>query len=289
MALPTMARGFSRETFVDWCAGIDEGPYASISAGERITFHNPEMLTTTTAAAALTSRVRVMTNIVVLPLHRPAMLAQQLSTIDVLSEGRLDVGVGVGGRHMDYEAAGARFSGRHGQLDEGVLELQRLWRGGAAYEGGEAVGPLPLQPGGPPIYAGTLGPKGMARAAQWAYGVTGFSIGAEFDEIANVNRLATEAWDRAARSEPPRLVNGTFFLLGGDDAAAELHAFARTYLGWFGEGVATALADLVQVSTPERLAAVLETAEAAGCDEFILVPGTVDPRCLELATRVIAG
>ena len=73
MALPTMARDFSRATFVDWCRGIDEGPYSSISAGERVTFHNPELLVTTAAAAALTERVRVITNLVVLPLHRPAI------------------------------------------------------------------------------------------------------------------------------------------------------------------------------------------------------------------------
>jgi len=56
IALPTMAR-FTRSTFVEWC-GIDEGPYSSVSAGERITFHNPELLVTTTAAAALTERCR---------------------------------------------------------------------------------------------------------------------------------------------------------------------------------------------------------------------------------------
>ena len=86
IALPTMATGFTRNTFIEWCRGIDEGPYSSVSAGERITFHNPELLVTNTAAAALTERVQVITNIVVLPLHRPALLAKQLATLDVLAE-----------------------------------------------------------------------------------------------------------------------------------------------------------------------------------------------------------
>jgi hypothetical protein len=53
LALPTMATGFTRATFMEWCQGIDEGPYSSISAGKRITFHNPELLLAITAAGRL--------------------------------------------------------------------------------------------------------------------------------------------------------------------------------------------------------------------------------------------
>ena len=218
MALPTMAEGFTRSTFVEWCRGVDEGPYSSISAGERITFHNPELLVTNTAAAALTDRVQVIMNLTVLPLHSTAMLAKQLATLDVLAGGRLVVGVGVGGREQDYRAVDASFSGRHARLDEGVSELRRLWRGGPAYEGGSRWARLPVQPGGPPVWAGSLGPKSMARAAGWADGVTGFSIGASRDEMAATNALALQAWERAGRADRPRLVNGSFFLLAGSGA-----------------------------------------------------------------------
>ena len=59
IALPTMATGFTRSTFTEWCRGIDEGPYSSVSAGERMTFHNPELLVTNTAAAAQIGRAHV--------------------------------------------------------------------------------------------------------------------------------------------------------------------------------------------------------------------------------------
>ena len=289
MALPTMAEGFTRATLVEWCRGIDDGPFSSISAGERITFHNPELLVTNSAAAALTERVQVIMNLTVLPLHPTAMLAQQLATLDVLAGGRLVVGVGVGGREQDYRAVGASFAGRHARLDEGVAELRRLWRGEPAYEGGSPVGPAPTRPDGPPVWAGALGPKSMARAARWADGVTGFSIGAAGDEMASTNALALEAWERAGRSERPRLVNGSFFLLGGDGAAEELRRFAHAYLAVFGERAARALADLVEVSSPARLCQAVADAEDAGCDEFILVPGTVDPVCLERAVAALEG
>src|SRR4029450_7377314 len=97
VALPQMAGGLDRARVTAWCRGIDEGPYSSVSAGERITFHNLEGITRCAAAAMLTQRVRVLFNIAVAPWHAPAMLAKQLATIDVLSGGRFDLAVGVGG------------------------------------------------------------------------------------------------------------------------------------------------------------------------------------------------
>jgi alkanesulfonate monooxygenase SsuD/methylene tetrahydromethanopterin reductase-like flavin-dependent oxidoreductase (luciferase family) len=289
IALPTMATGFSRGTFTEWCRGIDEGPYSSVSAGERITFHNPELLVTTTAAAALTERVQVITNIAVLPLHRPALLAKQLATLDVLASGRLQVGVGVGGREQDYRALDVPFDGRHERLDASVAELRRLWAGGPAYAGGQPVGPAPHTPGGPPLLAAAMGPKAMARAARWAAGVTGFSIGADPGEIARGNSMALDAWEAEGRTDRPRLVSGSFYLLGASDADAELKRFARAYLAVFGDRAADALSRIVELSSPARLLDALAAAEAAGCDEFILVPGTVDPSCLERTTEALAG
>src|SRR4029078_3274501 len=94
VALPQMARGLDRDRVMAWCRGIDDGPYASVSAGERITFHNLEGITLCSAAAMLTSRVRVLFNVAVAPWHAPAMLAKQVATIDVLSNGRVDLAVG---------------------------------------------------------------------------------------------------------------------------------------------------------------------------------------------------
>ena len=66
------------------------------------------------------------------PWHAPAMLAQQCASIDVISGGRFELAVGVGGRHDDYDALGSSFAQRHARLDDTVLELQRMWAGGLA-------------------------------------------------------------------------------------------------------------------------------------------------------------
>lgn len=285
VALPQMARGLDHDLFEAWCRGIDDGPFSSISAGERITFHNVEGLTACAAAAALTERVRVFANLLVLPWHSPAMITKELLTIDLLSNGRLEIGVGVGGREQDYAALGASFTHRHQRLDDAVAELRRLWSGGPAADG-SPLGPEPVQ-AAPRVLAGAMGPKALARAAVWADGISGFSVTADAAEVDGSFRSAEATWAAAGRDTAPRLVSGFFFALG-PEADARLRSFTREYLDVFGAEVAQMVADMVSASDGDRIRAALEAYEAAGCDECVLVPATTDLRCLDLVADLVA-
>jgi alkanesulfonate monooxygenase SsuD/methylene tetrahydromethanopterin reductase-like flavin-dependent oxidoreductase (luciferase family) len=285
VALPTMAPGYERATTVEWCRRLDDSPFSSVSAGERLTFPNPEILTTLAAAAVLTERVEVIANVVVLPLHGAGLVAKQLLTIEQLAPGRLVVGVGVGGRQEDYAAAPAAFGGRHRRLDEGVDEVRRLWDG-AVPEGATApLGPRPASP--LRLLSGAMGPKGLARAAAWAEGVTGFSIAGVAEEMAATFSLADEAWAAAGRGAP-RKVTGCFFALG-PDAEARLRDAVAGYLAVFGRRFAEAMAAELTASTPERLVAILDGAAAAGTDELVLVPMSTDLACLTEAADVVSA
>ncbi len=288
MSLPTMAPGYTAATTRAWAPAIDAGPYSSLSTGERITFDNPDWLVTLSAAAVLTERVRLFANLVVLPAHPVALVAKQLATLDQLGAGRLTVGLGVGGRGHDYRAAERPHAGRHATLDTQVAELRRLWAGEPPFPRADPVGPKPVQ--APiPILAGAMGPKAMARAARWADGVSGFSIGGSVDEIASSFRLAEQTWTDAGRTTPPRRVSGCFYVLDEDDdrALATLQAFVRRYLAIFGPEVAREMAARCAVASASRLQGVIDGAAEAGCDELVLVPGTVDLACLELTTSVL--
>jgi alkanesulfonate monooxygenase SsuD/methylene tetrahydromethanopterin reductase-like flavin-dependent oxidoreductase (luciferase family) len=291
IALPTMARGYGPRTTRDWCRGIDAGPFSSVSCGERVTFHNPDMMVTMAAAAALTERVRIFLNLIVLPAHPVALVAKQVATLDQLSAGRVTVGVGVGGREHDFVAAEQPFARRHARLDEQVAELRALWRGDPPFAGADPIGPAPSGAGGPPLLAGAMGPRAVGRAAAWADGITGFSLGGVASEMDAAFRLAEQAWAGAGRAERPRLVSGCFFVLAPDDdeARADLRRFAYDYLRIFGDGLAEAIAGTLDVASPARLRETLDAAEAAGCDEFILVPGTPDPGLLGRVTEVVAA
>src|SRR3954471_2122176 len=114
MTLPVMEPDLWAQdgTLEEWSRAIDEGPFSSLCFGERLAFDNPDALTLLGAVAAWTSRVRLVTTVVVPQLHAPVRLAKALATGDRLSGGRLTVGVGVGGRDEDYRVAGADLTTR---------------------------------------------------------------------------------------------------------------------------------------------------------------------------------
>ena len=288
LALPQMAADYQPTSTLDWARGIDAGPFSSVSAGERVTFTNPEMVTALAACAAVTERVRIFANLWVLPQHAMAMVAQQIGTLDQISGGRLEVAVGVGGREEDYRALGAPFAGRHQTLDDKVHELKALLAGKPAFEGGLPVGPPCLQPDGPRILSGAMGPKAMARAAVWADGVSGFSIAGDAAEIAAANALADRCWEEAGRATPHK-VSGCFVALGVADPATTLSAFTSRYLGFLGPELADAVAATAQTNTRDALLRVLDGAAAAGCDEFILVPASAELGCLDALTEAAAA
>jgi alkanesulfonate monooxygenase SsuD/methylene tetrahydromethanopterin reductase-like flavin-dependent oxidoreductase (luciferase family) len=289
VALPTMAGDYDRSTTLRWAAGVDAGPFSSISCGERFTFRNQEMLVTMAAAAAVTERVGIFCNLAVLPLHPVAVLAKQVATLDVLSGGRVTLGVGVGGRDHDYRAADSTTDRRHQRLDEGVAELRRIWAGEPPFDGADPVGAPGGEPGGPPQRAGAMGPKALARAARWADGGSGFALTADGAELAAAASAARQAWGDAGRDRPPRVVSGCFVVVGVPGAQQVLQRFTYDYLEIFGRGLARSLGDSAPVWNGDRLAQVLDDAEAAGVDEFILVPGTTDPDCLEALAAAVAG
>jgi alkanesulfonate monooxygenase SsuD/methylene tetrahydromethanopterin reductase-like flavin-dependent oxidoreductase (luciferase family) len=233
------------------------------------------------AAAVLTARVRLWTTIVVLPARDAVMTAKELASIDVLCDGRLTVGVGVGGREDDYRAIGAPFGHRWDRLDEQVATMRRIWRGEPPFEGADPVGPPPVQPGGPPIVSGALGPKAVARAARWAAGVDGaWTLDGDEAAVRQAFTMIADAWEAAGRADPPHLSTSIWYGLG-PGAEDRLRGYAYDYLRIFGEEAGRYGASAVACFTPEALRRAVDQIAAAGADELFLVPTTADPAELD--------
>jgi alkanesulfonate monooxygenase SsuD/methylene tetrahydromethanopterin reductase-like flavin-dependent oxidoreductase (luciferase family) len=278
MNLPVMVPGLDRDLILEWSRRVDAGPYSCLAAGERITFPNPEVMVTLAAAAAVTERVRLAFNVLVLPMHSAVLIAKQVATLDVISAGRVTLGVGVGGREEDYRAVGAAWEEKRvGHLERQVGLMRRAWAGEPVVEGAlRPVEPSPVQSGGPEILAGSLFPGSIRRAARWADGLCGFSFGPSADEIERQFEMARAAWKREARGASPRLVTGCWFALGSG-AREQMDQYLHRYLGFLGPGVAEKLAPTVTTTSRQALADVVGMIEDLGADELILAPTTADP------------
>jgi probable F420-dependent oxidoreductase len=130
-----------------------------------------------TFAAAHTSRIRLGTALVNLPFISPAYLAKQAATLDVLSHGRLDLGLGTGWSRTEFAATGADRARRGARAEEYVRVLRTLWTDDPARFDGEfytvppaRMAPRPVQPGGPPILLGGVVRPALERAGRLAAG-----------------------------------------------------------------------------------------------------------------------
>jgi probable F420-dependent oxidoreductase len=128
-------------------------------------------------AAAVTSRIRLGVAVVNHPYLSPAYLAKLAATVDVLSGGRLDLGLGLGWMPEEFAAAGASMARRGARTAEYIEVMRRLWAGGVAEFSGEfyslpagRMAPVPVQRPGPPVLLGGTVPRALERAGRLADG-----------------------------------------------------------------------------------------------------------------------
>ena len=232
------------------------------------------------AAAALTERVRLWTTIVILPAHDAVAVAKQMASIDVLSDGRLTVGVGVGGREHDYRAIGGVV--RRAAGSGWTSRSRRCAASGRASRRSRAPtrsGRRRCSRAGRRSSPGVMGPKAIARAA-----LLGRRRRRRVDDGRRrrrdgdgVRRRSSEAWDDAGRTDAPHLSSSIWYALG-DDAEARLRGVrVRLHEDLRARASASAPPSAVTCFTPDALRAAVDNARDAGADEFFLVPTTSDP------------
>src|SRR3954464_2568286 len=128
IGLPNTVLGVDRRGIVDWAREAEDAGFASLGTIDRIAYDNYESLIALAAAAAVTERIRLTTDILIAPLRQTANLAKQTATIDSLSGGRLVLGLAVGGREDDFELRGGEFHERGAIMDRQLEELTSLWK-----------------------------------------------------------------------------------------------------------------------------------------------------------------
>jgi alkanesulfonate monooxygenase SsuD/methylene tetrahydromethanopterin reductase-like flavin-dependent oxidoreductase (luciferase family) len=274
MTLPVMEPDLDAAVLRAWARVVDDGPFSSLCWGERIAFDNPDSLTLLGALAAWTDRVSLVTTVIVPQLHDPVMLAKALATGDMLSGGRLTVGIGVGGRREDYDAVGADFATQTMRgMAERVAIMKRVWAGEKVTESVLPVGPPSIQRGGPRLLVGTIGPKTVRSAAAWADGLAGTTLDLDVAKQNELFDVARGAWSDAGKPKP-HLATSFWFAIGdGGEPRAQVHQHLRRYMNWIPAEFVDAMAPTTGwAGGDDELVAVLREFEAIGADEVHLIP-----------------
>ena len=267
IGLPATIPGARGDLILEWARKADAGPFSSLGILDRLVYTNYESLIALAGVAAVTTRVRLMTTVLLAPLRSAALLAKQAATVDALSNGRLTLGLGVGGREDDFRAAEVDFRRRGKTFDAQLETMSRVWSGERIAEEIGAIGPKPAQAGGPEILIGGYTPAAMQRLARWGVGY--IAGGAPPEQAKMGYAAALDVWTQAGRPGKPRFVGASYFGLG-ENAAERGAVYLRDYYSFLGpaaERVAGAFP-----STVEALRERIQAFEDVGADELMLWP-----------------
>jgi alkanesulfonate monooxygenase SsuD/methylene tetrahydromethanopterin reductase-like flavin-dependent oxidoreductase (luciferase family) len=283
IGLPATIPGLDRRTLLDWARRAEERGFSSLGTIDRTVYPNLEPLLALSAAAAVTERIGLLTAILIGPLRlNSALLAKQLLTVDALSEGRLTVGIAVGGREDDYTAGGAGFSDRGRRFDAQLSELRAIFDGAdRGYAG--PVGPPPVRPGGPPLILGGTVDAAVRRTVE--HGAGWIAGGSTPDAFHDFSEKVRTAWSEAGRDGAPRLMALGYFALG-DDAEGDAQRYLGDYYGFLGEETAGYVASSA-ATAPEQAAGAIQAYAQAGCDELVMFPCRADVAQVDLLADAV--
>jgi alkanesulfonate monooxygenase SsuD/methylene tetrahydromethanopterin reductase-like flavin-dependent oxidoreductase (luciferase family) len=267
IGLPTTVPGTEGRTLVDWARHAEEAGFSTLGTIGRLVYPSYEELIALSAAAAVTSRIKLTTAVLLAPLYtNAALLAKQAASLDRLSGGRLVLGLGLGGREDDFAASGLSTQGRGHRLDDQVAMMKRVWSGEEFGTAG-GIGPEPARPGGPEVILGGSTEASFRRVARIADGwIMGGGTPGMFAQSA---AAMDKAWLDAGRPGRPRKITLAYFALG-PEARSQADGYLLHYYAWLGEFAGRIAAGAA--ASPEMVKSYLAAFEASGCDEIIFVP-----------------
>jgi alkanesulfonate monooxygenase SsuD/methylene tetrahydromethanopterin reductase-like flavin-dependent oxidoreductase (luciferase family) len=276
VGLPATIPGAAAPLVLEWARRADEGPFSSLAVLDRLAYDSYEPLTALAAAAAVTRRVRLATTVVAGPLRNTLVLAKAAASVDALSGGRLVLGLAVGARRDDFEAAGVDYHTRGRRLAEQLAALRDQWED-------PQVGPRPARPGGPEVLVGGLSDQTFARVARYADGyVHGGGPPRAFARAAD---RARAAWSDAGRPGRPALWGQGYFALGDDATIEAGAAYLRDYYAFTGPFVEKVVEGML--TTPQAIVQYARGYAEAGCDELALFPAVAALAQLESLADVL--
>jgi probable F420-dependent oxidoreductase len=247
---------------------------------------SPEAMMGLARLAALTERVRIGTSILLLPLYPPALVAKQIADLDRATDGRVTLGVGVGGEYpQEFRACQIPLNERGRRTDEMIPLLRRLWTAEEITHDGHyyamedvRIHPAPAQAGGPPIVVAGRKEPAMRRAATLGDGWFPYLYSPRryAASVETVTNIAAEIGRDLSSFEWCAFV---FVNVNPDGDAAREEA-ARSMGGTYNQDFRAMVDRVAAAGTAEEVTAKVKAFHDAGARHFVFSPATAgaDPR-----------
>lgn len=250
----------------------------------------PSLLPMCAALAARTRRVQIGTALALAPLHDPIRLAEDAAVTDLISGGRLTLGIGLGWREEEFDGLGIPLADRVPRLVSGMATLRGAWRGELVRGGPDhsrpavAVRPLPARTGGPPLWVGAMSEPAIRRAGRLADGFMATEVTPQM--LAAQVAQARASFDAGGRTGPFTVsVHLPVFAWHGADAWTLVRDHHR-YVAWKYDDMEGARG---RTDTPAPPPPLTSKEEATLRESMILGPPAVVARAIEEYRQAAGG
>lgn len=265
---------------LEWAKRAEACGLASVTTIGRVAYPTQEELVSLAGAAAVTTRIGLMTDVLLGPTRDPVLLAKQAATLDQVSGGRFILGTGVGNRPDDFQLTGTRFEDRGRRWDESLDVLHRVWRGDPVDGASTSIAPRPTNGTSVPMMFGGASEAAVQRVARWGIGYTATG-GAGVEAAGRMFERVRSAWAQAGRPGAP-ICSALFYFALGRDAEQ-----GRDYLsGYYGPA-----GDQMWPNVPRDADALRDLVagyEQVGADELVLVPTLASPEQVDLLAEAVS-
>jgi probable F420-dependent oxidoreductase len=279
--LPTAAPDARADTVLTFGRRAEAAGVGSVWLLDRLVLENQEPLVALGALAGATSRVRLGTSVLLGTLRPPALLAKMVATLDVLSGGRIVLGLGAGSRPNDFAGAAVPFAGRGARLAELIRILRLAWSGAPLRYTGRRyaldvgpIGPRPVQAGGPPIWIGGNAEAALRRAGRLADGYIASSSGGPEGMRAAWQQV--RAYAAAAGRDPDALTLAALVFASVDADEDRARARAEAYMRHYYPPERAQVSPWTLLGSPATCVERAREYFAAGVRVLIVAPVTAD-------------
>ena len=263
----------------DQIAKVEEHGFDILTTGEHIVFFRPilDTITVLSYAAAVTNRIKLVPSTLILPLRHPAILAKELTSIDLLSKGRLIASVGIGGDYpREFDACGVSMKERGVRANEGIEIMKKFWSGERFDYQGKIFQmedmdmlPGPYQEGGPPLWVCGRSDPAMKRAAKYGNGWQPYMYTAS--QLSESVDKVTEFAGEMGRELPDDFAFTTFMYVSMHDDVEEARNRAIEQLSYrFNMPFEKIVDKYCAYGPPDKIISELQTYVDAGTNHIII-------------------